>query len=44
MYTELYKVAHGIGTNQNFENSRKRELSKSLYINGVPLNEESIKG
>ena len=29
---ELYKVAHGIGNNQNFKPSSKRELSKSQYI------------
>ena len=40
---ELYKLTDGIGTNQNFKYFRKRELSKSLYINRVPLNEESIK-
>ena len=41
---ELYKVTHGIGTKKNFEPLKKRELNKSLYVNGVPLNEESIKG
>ena len=41
---ELYEVAHGIGTNQDFKPSSKRELSKSLYINRAPSNEESIKG
>ena len=40
----LYKVPHGIGTNKNFETFRKREVSKSLYINRTPMNEESIKG
>ena len=41
---ELYKVAHTLGTNKNLETSRNEELSKSLYINRVPLNEELIKG
>ena len=40
----LYEVAHGVGTNSNFEPFRNGELSKSLYINRAPLNEESIKG
>ena len=33
-----------VGTDYNFEPFRKWELSKSLYINRVPSNEEAIKG
>ena len=41
---ELCEVPYETDTNQNFEPSSKRELSKSPYMNRAPSNEELNKG